>query len=176
MMPQCTITRKRITSGDKILFEASDGIDFFQSAYDALTINYPRYFKVDHLSKLALLASAVIFPERIIEEHAYSTGLVLSTHHGSLDTDMRFWESTKQVASPSLFVYTLANVMAGELCIRYGIKGENYCFATIGFQPQWHAEQSKLLRHHANLKQVLHGYANYINGYYEANFWLESFS
>jgi len=35
--------------------------------------------------------------------------------------------------SPSLFVYTLSNIVAGELCIRLGIKGENAFFVNRSF-------------------------------------------
>ncbi|CAM6004753.1 unnamed protein product [Sphagnum balticum] len=60
--------------------------------------------------------------------------VIVSCAHSSLDTDRRYWESVEAGApSPSLFVYTLPNVMLGEICIRWGIKGENTCMVSDTF-------------------------------------------
>ena len=59
---------------------------------------------------------------------AQQVAMVLSNAHASLDTDLQYYQSTKTMASPALFVYTLTNIVTGELCIRHGIKGENAFF------------------------------------------------
>lgn len=101
--------------------------DFFLEAYAALAITYPKFYKMDNLSKLGFLAAEVILKNRQLFQHypPESVAVVLSNAHGSLDTDVHYWESTKTQASPALFVYTLPNIVTGEICIRHGIKGEN---------------------------------------------------
>src|SRR6185503_17555551 len=89
--------------------------DFLLKAYDWVQLMYPKYYKMDRLSKLGLLASEILLKEY---KRDASTAVVLSNAHSSLDTDLRFWESAKTQASPSLFVYTLPNIVAGEICIR----------------------------------------------------------
>jgi hypothetical protein len=100
------------------------------SIYQYLGLDYPKFYKMDQLSKLGWLASEILLqheawigscpPEEI--------GLILSNANSSLDTDHKYWETVKAVASPAVFVYTLPNIMMGEISIRNGFKGENGFF------------------------------------------------
>ena len=60
---------------------------------------------------------------------AESLAIVLANSSSSLDTDLVYQESIRNRSpyypSPSVFVYTLANIVIGEICIRHGVKGEN---------------------------------------------------
>jgi hypothetical protein len=94
---------------------------------------------MDRLSKLGFLASEAVLNEVPLFQR-YTPGqvaLVLSNAHASLDTDVRYFESTNTAASPSLFVYTLPNIVAGEICIRHGIKGETSFFIFPSFDAVW---------------------------------------
>lgn len=53
--------------------------------------------------------------------------VVLTTSHGCLDVDKKYQQSVQSIPSPALFVYTLSNIMLGEICIRHGFKGEQAC-------------------------------------------------
>lgn len=53
--------------------------------------------------------------------------VVLSTNHGCLEADKKYLHSMESIPSPALFVYTLSNIMLGEICIRHGFKGEQAC-------------------------------------------------
>jgi hypothetical protein len=122
--------------GSEIFASATGQLDnFLEAAFNHLGLNYPKFYKMDRLSKLGLLASEVILKD--IPLHArYQTGqvaIVLSNAYSSLDTDVRFRESMKTIASPALFVYTLPNIVAGEICIRHGIRGENAFFISPEF-------------------------------------------
>jgi hypothetical protein len=57
-----------------------------------------------------------------------SIGVVLANANSSLDTDMRYYETVKDIPSPALFVYTLPNIVIGEICIRQHFEGENAFF------------------------------------------------
>ena len=109
--------------------------DFLDNALEALAINYPKFYKMDISSKLGFMATEMLLKDiRLVEEYKpEQVGLILSNAHASLDTDLRYFESTKTMASPALFVYTLPNIVAGEICIRNGIKGENAFFVTEKF-------------------------------------------
>jgi hypothetical protein len=113
---------------------------FLQSAEeDALLIStdiyrqsgivYPKFFKMDVLSKVAFLGASFALPKDIdADKNAIAT--VFSTESGCLDVDKKFNESRATLASPALFVYTLPNIMLGEVCIATGFKGEQMCFIT----------------------------------------------
>ena len=55
-------------------------------------------------------------------------GIVLSNASSSLDADIRYFDSVKDIASPALFVYTLPNIAIGEISIKHTFKGENAFF------------------------------------------------
>jgi hypothetical protein len=59
--------------------------------------------------------------------------VVLSTANGCLGVDKRYRETLETVPSPALFVYTLPNIMLGEICIRHGFKGEQLCLVQPSF-------------------------------------------
>ncbi|HEV8513410.1 MAG TPA: hypothetical protein VGQ59_09035 [Cyclobacteriaceae bacterium] len=111
---------------------------------------------MDTLSKLGFLASEILLSKK-----SYATdsiALVLSNSSSSLDTDKRYWETVKIHASPSLFVYTLPNIVMGEICIRHGIKGESIFFVTPKFDAEWITSYVDLLWNEENIKYCLAGW------------------
>ena len=54
--------------------------------------------------------------------------LILSNANASLDVDLRYVKTIPAGASPALFVYTLPNIVIGEISIRQHFKGENAFF------------------------------------------------
>ena len=74
--------------------------------------------------------------------------------------------------SPSLFVYTLPNVMLGEMCIRHGIKGENSCFVNDGFDAQFQTNYVNSLLETDRAKVCISGWADYLNGEVQVFFML----
>ena len=130
--------RSLINQGEMFCRDLRGTLDnFLEVAFDALEINYPKFYKMDASSKLGFLATEML-PKGIALREIYKpeqVALILANAHGSLDTDIRYFESTKTMASPALFVYTLPNIVAGEICIRNGIKGENAFFVWPQFDP-----------------------------------------
>ena len=85
---------------------------------------------MDNLSKLGWLASEILLKDsfREGEYKPEAIGVVLANTSSSLDTDMKYYETVKDIASPALFVYTLPNIVIGEICIRQHFEGENAFF------------------------------------------------
>ncbi len=135
----CSFRNKVISIGGKIVYEnpGSSLDEFMDSALTSLSISYPKFYKMDRLSKLGFLATEVLLKDlRLLDKYkAENVAVVISNANASLDTDLRYFESTKNIASPALFVYTLSNIVAGEICIRQGIKGENAFFVLPAFDP-----------------------------------------
>ncbi len=104
--------------------------------YKKLNLNYPKFFKMDILCKSAFLASEIIIPE-LKAISLDKIAVVLSTHSGCLEVDKNFEASRANIASPALFVYTLPNIMLGEICIRHKFKGEQMCTIEPKFNPEW---------------------------------------
>jgi hypothetical protein len=104
--------------------------DFIKSLYKKEGVNYPKFFKMDGLSKLGFLTAELLLKRREMDRYRKErVGLVLSNSSSSLDTDLAYCETirdrTNYFPSPSVFVYTLPNIMNGEICIRHKFRGEN---------------------------------------------------
>jgi hypothetical protein len=128
--------RSLIRQGNIILTSASGTLDdFLEEAFGYLGLSYPKFYKMDRLSKLGFLSSEILLKDMpLLQRYAPDQiALVLSNAASSLDTDLRFAESIKTIPSPALFVYTLPNIVAGEICIRQGITGENAFFVSSEF-------------------------------------------
>ena len=92
--------------------------------------DYPKYFKMDPLCRLGFVASELLL-QSVSEERFVARedrAVVLASCHGCLHTD-RHYESTivpgeNYFPSPSVFVYTLPNIVTGEIAIRNHYLGE----------------------------------------------------
>lgn len=99
--------------------------------YRIMGLDYAKFFKMDNLSKLAVLAAECILKEtelfRINDKN--DVAVVLSNASSSLIADTRYQQTINKpenyFPSPSLFVYTLPNIAIGEICIKHKIYGEN---------------------------------------------------
>lgn len=120
-----------------VVFEKSDGslTDFLIAAYRHFEIQYPKFYKMDSLSKLGWLAAEVLLKKSFNagEYEPGAVGVVFANASSSLDTDIKYFETARDIASPALFVYTLPNIVIGEICIRHGFKGENAFFIFDAF-------------------------------------------
>jgi hypothetical protein len=128
----CHIRNRSLIRQGDIIFNSPSGTldDFLEAAFRYLSLSYSKFYKMDHLSKLGFLGSEMLLKGTPLLPRYRSdqVALVLSNASSSLDTDLRFAESMKAIPSPALFVYTLPNIVAGEICIRQGITGENAFF------------------------------------------------
>jgi len=128
----CVITNNVAVKNNGIIFSAENkGLrSFLTSLYHYLKIDYPKFYKMDNLCKLGWLASEILIKDEsfIKEFKPEGIGTVLANANASLDTDLKYFETIKAIASPALFVYTLSNIVAGEICIRNNFKGENAFF------------------------------------------------
>lgn len=129
----CSIRNKGVIIDDQLAYFDENFVnfaDFIKSLYKKENINYPKFFKMDGLSKLGFITAELLLKKREMGRYEKErVGLVLSNSASSLDTDLAYSESIRNrdqyFPSPSVFVYTLPNIMNGEICIRHKFKGEN---------------------------------------------------
>lgn len=132
------IRNNSIVLNGKQVFSAPGTLDeFLVSACETFVADYPRFYKMDKLSKAGFIAAEILLREHPLSQYeSDQIGLVLANKNASLDTDRRFIQSVGAVPSPALFVYTLPNIVAGEISIRHKIKGENAFFVADVFDPR----------------------------------------
>jgi len=99
----------------------------FKEIYSSLQLTYPKFFKMDMLSKLAFLAAEYLVRDISQKLNETETAIFLSNKNSTIDVDKKYLETIgddNYFPNPALFVYTLPNVMIGEISIRHNLKGE----------------------------------------------------
>ena len=151
---------------------------FMKSIYKQYDIKYPKYFKMDNLCKVAFLASEIILKENehLKEFDPNKIGVILQNSHSSIDTDTKYNDTIKDKSnyfpSPAVFVYTLPNVMIGEICIRNKFQGESTCFISKQFDPEFVTDYVNELLDSGKLEACVTGWADYVDGDYSAMMFL----
>lgn len=138
--------------------------DYAVAAFRTLEAPYPKFFKMDILSKVVYTAVAMLVKEGNVNENWLDyTATCITTTNGCLEVDEKFEQSRNELASPALFVYTLPNIMLGEICIKHKFKGEQLC--TIGGLNEALSlyEYISLLLSENHAKQAIIGYAEAYN-------------
>lgn len=141
---------------------------FLKSVYQYLAPNYPKFHKMDGLSKLAFLAA-----EMLLENNdEKNIALIFSNKESSLDTDRKHQQAIQDpesfFPSPATFVYTLPNIAMGEVAIRHQLKTENIFLLGQSFQTNYIYSYSNYLLDHKLAKSVLCGWLKFIDNTYEA--------
>jgi hypothetical protein len=102
--------------------------DFLSEIYNSLGIDYRKFFKMDALSKAGFLASELLLRDLDKTQPKEDMGIILFNHSSSLETDETYQhtinEKDNYFPSPAVFVYTLPNIVTGEIAIRNKIHGE----------------------------------------------------
>ena len=129
---------------------------------------------MDGLSKLGWLAAEILLDKSFSKQEYQpeDTGLVLSNRNSSLDTDIKYYETVKTMASPALFVYTLPNIVMGEICIRHNFKGENDFFIFEGFNAGFLQDNVSWLFKTGALKACICGWVEILDNDYHACLYL----
>ena len=88
--------------------------------------NYPKFYKMDILTRLAFVAAELLRQE--VSPRGDLEGVCLFNHSSSLVADRQFLKTISDekdfFPSPSLFIYTLPNITTGEIAIRHHLQGE----------------------------------------------------
>lgn len=89
--------------------------------------DYPRFYKMDPLSRLGFVAAELLLQDDGARRRLDSQGqcaVVLCNHSSSVAADSQFRQTMADYPSPSLFIYTLPNIVTGEIAIRHHLTGE----------------------------------------------------
>jgi hypothetical protein len=131
IVSSCVISNGAVYKNGTPVFENRDGdlASLLLSVYQYSGAKYAKFYKMDNLAKLGWLAAEVLLNDYDRKDmQPTDIGVVLTNASASLDADNRYYNTVQDVASPALFVYTLPNIVIGEICIRHQIKGENAFF------------------------------------------------
>ena len=163
---------------DSVVFsdKSADFGTFIREAFKSRGENNMKFYKMDDLCKLGYVAAAWLLDG--IEFGEEECGMVLSGKYGCLDTDMKHQQIIDKegdaASSPAVFVYTLPNVVAGEISIRHHIKGENTWFWSDDRTMSDLKHYASLMAGASDLRYCIIGHLDFLNGEYFAKFELWS--
>ncbi len=160
------IRNGKILRNSETIFESSaTGSDFLREAYEeGLKIDYPKFYKMDALGKSGIIATEVLLKDFDFGKYKpEEAGIILSNKNSSIEADVNYFETARSFPSPALFVYTLPNIVIGEISIRYKFKGENAFFVSNQFDADWlHFYVSDLI-HHQKIKACICGWVESVD-------------
>ncbi|GAC1439226.1 MAG: hypothetical protein NVSMB63_04440 [Sediminibacterium sp.] len=168
----CAISNHTVyKSGQPVFMNRGVDLDvFLLSVYQYLDLKYARFYKMDNLSKLGWLASEILLKDGFRAENyrPEEMGLLLANASSSLDTDLKYIATVKDIASPSVFVYTLPNIMIGEICIRNDFKGETAFFVFEHFDTGFIEQYVNNLMNNGILQVCICGWVELLENEYKA--------
>lgn len=149
---------------------------FIKSVYKYLTTDYPKFFKMDNLSKLALLAADVLLKDEQLNDQDNNIALVFSNRASSLNTDRKHQAAIENESeyfpSPAVFVYTLPNICIGEISIKHRLYSENSFFIFERFNAEHLQMYANYLLRKGKAEKVLCGWVDFDETNYEAFLYL----
>lgn len=139
----CRIVPGRVLVDGEVYFESGGKQpyvmhDFFSALYEQMGIEYRKFYKMDALSKLGFLASELVLSGIDREKPKEDMGIALFNRSASLEADRKYQQTIRNkndyFPSPAEFVYTLPNIVTGEIAIRNKIYGETVFHVMPDFQ------------------------------------------
>ena len=128
------ITQDEVVVDGSRLDVKSRGKEMLTEVYKTKIGDYPKFYKMDMLSRLAFIASELIIEsegQRTLNSNPStlnsSRAVVLFNHSSSIIADRQYVKSIEKddfFPSPAAFVYTLPNITTGEIALRNGYHGE----------------------------------------------------
>lgn len=129
--PECVVI-----SGEPLATQTS-GAAMLTEVYRSRIGDYPKFYKMDELTKLGFLAAELLLQADGVQPSDEDTAahgegedraIMLFGRSGSVCNDRKYQQTIDDVdnyfPSPAIFVYTLPNIVTGEIAIRNHYHGE----------------------------------------------------
>jgi hypothetical protein len=139
---------------------------FLSSIYKKTGMQYPKFYKMDRLCKLGVIATELLTAnnKEWQDQDKSRTAMLFANTAGSLESDRQhvktISDKNNYFPSPSVFVYTLTNIVTGEIAIRHKITGENAFFLMDHFDPGLFATYTDILLQTSGTDAVVCGWVN----------------
>ena len=147
--------------------------EFIRGEFKSFGESNMKFYKMSDMSKALYVAvERLLAMESMAEVEPTRRAIVLTNRTASMDADVIHQRILNQHlaegASPAAFVYTLANVAAGEMCIRHKIQGDNTFF--IDNEDRGVEEDyARALIERGDADVVIAGWCDYLNENWKVN-------
>lgn len=171
-----------VDRNDVSVEKSEEGASILSAIYKQYIGNYPKFYKMDKLCKLGFVASELLL--RADEAMASSVELarqdravVLFNHSSSVDADRKYMatisDKDNYFPSPSVFVYTLPNIVTGEIAIRNKYQGETSFYILPKRNDKQMEEVLQTTFCDLQTQSILTGWIDYEDtSHFEAELWI----
>ena len=136
MRHEVYITPNQVMLDGKVLSHNENGAALLTELYRSHVGDYPKFFKMDTLCKLGFVASELLLQAegKPRFEPREDRAVILFNRNASLQADTAYQATIQDLnnffPSPAAFVYTLPNIVTGEIAIRNKYFGETSFIVT----------------------------------------------
>ena len=147
--------------------------EFIRSEFKSFDESYMKFYKMSDMCKALYVAvEHLLRMEGFGDIEPSQRAIVLANRTASLDSDVAHQQVVNkhlpEGASPAIFVYTLANVAAGEMAIRHKMQGDNTFFVE-GEESGLAERYGASLIERGRAEAVICGWCDYLNGEWKVN-------
>lgn len=171
------IEKGTVSFNGETVFEFDDSQEngaFLKEIYKDIDLAYPKFYKMDELCKLGVLAAEYLLRANPVHEKykPEDVAVLLSNSSSSLATDTKHQESISNTEeyfpSPAVFVYTLANILLGEIAIKFKFTGEQSFFIFEEYDAVFMTDYAHGLLDNQEAKCAITGWVEIFENNYKA--------
>lgn len=141
---------------------------FLKEMYYKLDLDYPKFFKMDNLCKLSVIGTELLYRKnKDLFNRKDKVGIILQNKSSSLDSDIKHQEGIENnTVSPAVFVYTLPNIIIGEISIKHKWQSEGVFFIDENLDTKLLSQYSNILLKERRTDLNLIGWVDVIKNQY----------
>ena len=147
--------------------DGNDSSPWMSQVYRQLDVQYSKFHKMDTMCKAGFIAAELLVTgdDNEIKE---DWGIQIYSSSASMETDVAFQKTIGEdnyYPAPSLFVYTLPNIVTGEIAIRHKIYGETSCHISECFSSDILITEVRNIMDEGRVSTMLCGWVNQDEGH-----------
>lgn len=143
------------------------GADMLTVIYKQFIGDYPKFYKMDSLSRLGFVASELLLHAEGMTDCS-DRAVIMFNRTSTIETDRKYIGQISDpdnfYPSPSLFIYTLPNIVTGEIAIRNGWHGETAMYVVPSRNESMELEIIETTGRHSWAGSILAGWIDYPDG------------
>ncbi len=154
----------KLQLNEKTLMHEDNSITFKEISkkiYKQFELKYIKFFKMDEHSKLGFLPASILLNNLNLDYEPDKVAMIMFNAESTMHTDNNYVTTLDTIPSPAVFVYTLPNIVIGEICIKFKLRGENTFFIEKDFNADSIFQMVDILFKTSNTRACLTGWVNF---------------
>lgn len=145
---------------DELVKTQEQGKALLTEIYKQQIGNYPKFYKMDLLCRLAFVATELLVQQEEEQIEGEERGVIFFNRTSSIDSDRKHIATLREdeIPSPSIFLYTLPNIMTGEIAIKHNYKGETSLYILEEKNEEMMSRVIKTTLQQSGLKSIVTGW------------------